>query len=534
MGGKNGKEVDEQTVQVSRSILEIKKKTMVAFKPIEEEAEHDFYMDARAEPTQEDIFKLYKFGKVLGEGHSSVVRKCTLLKDSGQAFAVKVVSKTGGTPKELRYNTSELNILRNVEYPGIVRYYESYQDSHNYYHILEYCSGGTLSSYFYEKKRVGDINLARGLFYQAVSSIYYLHTHGICHRDVKLTNFLIKDKKSSNPEIKLIDFGFSKNYRKKRMKTMLGTTHYMSPEVIIDKDYGPECDNWSLGIMLYIMLFGEAPFDGETKIDMVKQMKNSEFKFNADFAEKNSHIVEIIIGLLEFNPEKRMDLKSVLLNPWFDQHCISTISVGVSELTRDRLLTLLVFEQKYRFEKILRNLYVKLFLDDPEIKALTNAFWMVDFNGDGEVGTEELRYFLSIMVEESITEEEISEVFRKINLDSSNTLSYLEFVSASASYNFFSRADYRKIIFDRIDFGSEGYITSQKLKACLDRLGFKCSFEEVSKGLQEYDMYRDGKITFYIFNTMFDKLDASLPEKTHKYENIYGKLNNFYKGFSEK
>lgn len=531
MGNSSGKDEMDEVTEVSRAILELKKKAMITFKPIEEEAELDFYMDARAEPTQEDIFKLYKFGKVLGEGHSSVVRKCTLLKDSDQEFAVKVVSKSEGNAKDLRYSITELNILRNVEYPGVVRYYESYQDSHSYYHLLEYCSGGTLSNYFYEKKRVGDIRLIKGVFYQAVSAIFYLHSHGICHRDVKLTNYLIKDRKASNPEIKLIDFGFSKNYRRKRMKTMLGTTHYMSPEVIIDKDYGPECDNWSLGIMLYIMLFGEAPFDGETKIEMVKQMKNSEFKFNAEFEEKNPHVVEIIKGLLEFNPEKRMDLKSVLLNSWFDQYCLSTISLGVSEMTRDSLLTLLVFEQKYRFEKILRNLYVKLFLDDPEIKALTNVFRMVDFNGDGEVDTGELLYFVNTIVEEHMTEAEITEVFSKINLDNTHTLSYLEFVSACASQSFFKKPEYRKIIFDRIDFGAEGCITAKKLKACLDRLGFKCTFNEVSDGLQEYDMYKDGKITFFIFNTMFDKLDVSLPEKSDKYENIYGKLNNFYQEF---
>jgi calcium-dependent protein kinase len=531
MGGKNGKEEDLEPSAMTMAILERKRQSMLSGNPLETGAELDFHMDKRAEPTHEDLFKLYKFGKTLGEGHSSVVKKCTLLKDSNQAFAVKIVSKTDGSAKELKYWTNELNILRHVEHPGIVRYYESYQDSKTYYHILEYCSGGTLSQYFYEKKRIGDLGLVKNLFYQAVSSIYYLHCHGICHRDIKLANFLIKDKKASRPQIKLIDFGFSKEYRKKRMRTLLGTTHYMSPEVIIDKDYGPECDNWSLGIMLYIMLFGEAPFEGETKIEMVKQMKSSQFKFNADFEAKNPHLIKIITGLLEFNPENRMDLKTVLLSPWFDSYYHYNFQSSIDFLTKERLMTLLVFEQKHRFQKILRNLFVKLFIDDPEIQALTGLFRMVDFNEDGEVSTGELLYFMRTVVDENICLKEMEEVFTNINMDQSQSLTYLGFVSACASQSFFSNAESRKVVFERIDYLGEGFITDKKLKTCLDRLGFSCDLEEITLGLKSYDMYKDGKITFFIFNTMFDKLDASEPEKMDKYENIYGKLNDFYSKF---
>jgi calcium-dependent protein kinase len=528
MGGKGSKEEDVEPSAMTMAILHRKKQSMLSANSLETGAELDFQMDKRAEPCLEDIFKLYKFGKVLGEGHSSVAKKCSLIKDDNQAFAVKIVSKTDGSAKEMRYWTNELNILRHVEHPGIVRYYESYQDSKTYYHILEYCSGGTLSQYFQEKKRIGDIGLIKGLFYQAVSSIYYLHSHGICHRDVKLANFLIKDKKANRPQIKLIDFGFSKEYRKKRMRTLLGTTHYMSPEVIIDKDYGPECDNWSLGIMLYIMLFGEAPFEGETKIEMVKQMKNSEFKFTADFENKNPHLIKILIGLLEFNPENRMDLKTVLLSPWFDSYYYNNFQASVDFLTKERLMTLLVFEQKHKFQRVLRNLYVKLFIDDQEIQSLTSLFRMIDFNEDGEVSTSELLYFMKSVVEENISLKEIEEVFSNINMDKAPTLTYLGFVSACASHNFFAKPEYRKVVFDRIDYLAEGFINDKKLKTCLDRLGFNCTLEEITQGLKDYDMYKDGKITLYIFNTIFDKLDASEPERKDKYDNIYGKLNDFY------
>lgn len=465
---------------------------------------------------------------MVGEGYSGTVRKCYLLKDESQKFAVKIMNSSQGSSKELLYFTNELNILRKIEHPNVIRYYESYQDAKHYYHIQEYCNGGTLRDYFNDKTRTGDLLLIRHLFHQAVSAVKYLHSHGISHRDIKLENFIVKNKKAVRPTIKLIDFGFSKSYRKKKMKTMLGTPHYMSPEVIIDKDYGPECDNWSLGVMLYVMLVGKVPFDGQTKIEMVQNMKQQNLTYPEELQQNHPDVLSIVKGLLEFDPKERLTLDQCLCSRWFDNQFLYYIDTGLELLSKDMLMTLLVFEQKNKFQKVLRNLFAKMFLDAEELQNLTNIFRMVDFCEDGEINLHELHYFVKHQIGERVGEQDMKKVFRSINLQDSTSITYLSFVTACASEEFFKNQEYRKIFFDWIDSQGEGFITSNKLMSCFMRLGFKCTIEEVETGLKEFDKYGDGKLTFFLFNSMFDKLDARIPEGAEISDNADGKLHEYY------
>lgn len=529
MGGGPGKIEDPEFSKEARTILNKKKKRLqdlVQNPPVG--GEKDFELDKMAEPTSENILKLYKFGKIVGEGYSGCVRKCYLIKDESQKFAVKIMNSTQGSSKELMYFTNELNILRNIEHPNVIRYYESYQDAKHYYHIQEYCNGGTLRQMFNDKSRVGDLLLIRHVFHQAVSAVKYLHSHGICHRDIKLENFIVKNKKAARPTIKLIDFGFSKSYRKRKMKTMLGTPHYMSPEVIIDKDYGPECDNWSLGVMLYIMLVGTVPFDGHTKIELVQNMKNQNLTYPDELVQKHPEVVRLVQGLLEFDPKQRLSLDNCLLSPWFENQYLYYIDTGLEQLTKDMLMTLLVFEQKNKFQKVLRNLFAKMFLDSEELQHLTNIFRMVDFSEDGEISVEELHFFVRQMLGDRVGEHDMKKVFLNINLVESNSITYLCFVTACASEQFFQNQEYRKVFFDWIDSEGDGFITSNKLMSCFKRLGFKCTMEEVEQGLKEFDRYGDGKLTFFLFNSMFDKLDARVPDGIEFSDNADGRLQEYY------
>ena len=183
MGGKSSRiELSEPTEDVVK-VLAYKKQFMKGIYQSSVENSGnvlDFKLDNKTEPTFENISKIYKFRKTIGEGHSSEVKMVSLQKDENQLFAIKVVQKSEISARDQMYHISEMSILRHVEHPSIVRYYESYQDHKYYYHVLEYCEGGSLRSYFGEKKRVGELALIRCLFYQAVSAVYYLHRHSDC------------------------------------------------------------------------------------------------------------------------------------------------------------------------------------------------------------------------------------------------------------------------------------------------------------------------------------------------------------------
>ena len=206
------------------------------------------------------------------------------------------------------------------------------------------------------------------------------------------------------------------------------------------------------------------------------------------------------------------------------------IEEGINLLTTDLLMTLLIQNQKNRFRKILCCLFVKLFLDDPEIQKLSSIFVFMDLNEDGEITTEELQYFVQALLKQKISADELRQVCRSVSIEERDRITFLEFLVACASKEFFSNKSYRRIIFDRVDYEGEGFINSSKLMTCMDRLGVKYNPKNLEKAVKEYDMYKDGKITFYLFNTMFDKVDfpSSKQNDQDKFENFYGKLNKHY------
>jgi len=522
----NGKSSEDEDVEASPEAMAVLRERYTRMKnlsiPEIVTEKLDFVLDVQAEPAWGEVEKTYEFGRLLGEGMSSKVLKCCLKKDPEQKFAVKIIRKNMETAKLKSYFTTELSVMRNIEHPNTIRYYESYQDKDNYYHILEYCNGGILSKLFQEKKNVGNMGLIREVFFQAASAVYYLHAHGVCHRDIKLDNFLIKKKGKRG--IKLTDFGFAKSYRKKRMKTVLGTRDYMSPEIYVDKEYGPECDCWSLGIMLYIMLFGCHPFPSESKLEQLTMMKFHQLEIPATFEASHPSVVEVLKGLLQFEPSNRMSLVTVLTSDFLQPTYLTINKHGLEILTQDLLITLLVFEHKMRFQKVLRNLYVKLFLDDEEIEGLTTVFRMIDFSEEGEITLSELKYFMSNLMGRQVPFSALKEVFQKINLDGGTTLTYLEFLTASASREFFKKPVYRKTVFDRLDLKSQGYLTEETLKVCFQRLGFNITQEELHDGFKQYDFYKDGKMTFMCFNEMFDKLDPRIEEEQQSFSDMYNKL----------
>lgn len=112
---------------------------------------------------------------------------------------------------------------------------------------------------------------------QLINTILYLHSEGICHRDIKLDNILYNEDQE---KIKLIDFGISKkiydrNHKISEMWTSTGTLHYMAPEMISGGSYGFEVDMWALGVLIYKLFYGSLPFDSEYKSEMIDQIINS-------------------------------------------------------------------------------------------------------------------------------------------------------------------------------------------------------------------------------------------------------------------
>ena len=168
-------------------------------------------------------------------------------------------------------------MLKAVDHPNILKLYEFYQDSKNYYLVTEFCTGGELFDRITDK---GSFTEAMAAHYmdQILNAIFYCHSKGIVHRDLKPENFVL-DSPAEDAILKVIDFGTSSFFTEgETLKKKYGTPYYIAPEVL-KKNYNQKCDLWSCGVNLYILLCGFPPFHGNTDEDIMKRVKKGIFSF---------------------------------------------------------------------------------------------------------------------------------------------------------------------------------------------------------------------------------------------------------------
>jgi calcium-dependent protein kinase len=178
--------------------------------------------------------------------------------------------------------TSEINIMIKMDHPNIIKLYEVFEDNRYIHLIMEMCTGGELFDRILEritKKKLYTEREAASIFKQVMSAICYCHGQNICHRDLKPENLLLNTPEE-DASIKVIDFGLSKIFsdQNHKMTTKVGTAYYVSPEVLAG-DYDEKCDVWSAGVILYILLTGEPPFNGPNDNDIYKKILAKKFSF---------------------------------------------------------------------------------------------------------------------------------------------------------------------------------------------------------------------------------------------------------------
>jgi len=238
---------------------------------------------------------VYKFEKLLGGGHFGTVRLAHRISDPHVAkYAVKSILKEN-IKKDVKLLEEELAILTEVDHPNIIKFHETYIDYRYVHIVMELSEGGELFEKIVEMHRFSE-SQAASLMKKILSSVKHLHEHGICHRDLKPENFLFSDR-SEDAEIKLIDFGLSKRFgpnalathdpllgsvcMEDKMHTIVGTPYYVAPEVLMGS-YDFECDVWSLGVILFIMLCGYPPFEGDNNKEIFKRVLQQKLEFDPE------------------------------------------------------------------------------------------------------------------------------------------------------------------------------------------------------------------------------------------------------------
>ncbi|OMJ74003.1 hypothetical protein SteCoe_23900 [Stentor coeruleus] len=446
------------------------------------------------ESTQQ-LLEVYKVGNIIGTGTYGEVRLVTH-KETNQQRAMKVFRKnTSKIQKEKIRN--EIGILKNLDHPNIIRMFEYFEDTHKIYLIMEKCEGGELYEYILKQNSFSEFEAAN-IIKQLLSALAYLHENKIVHRDIKPENILFEETHLS-PNIKLIDFGIAtKFFPGSFFKEPVGTVYYISPEVISEK-YTEKCDMWSCGILAYMILCGEVPFDGNSDIEIIKSIQTKNISFNQAIWLQNSiESRDFILKLL--CPENiRMTALQALNHPW-----ITNIEIPspCKEAYTSTLTALKTFNNNNKLKEAIRTFIVTQCTTITETKELKKIFKAIDKNSDGKISKNELSLYYSRFFNSEKSDEEVSEIMAKLDKGNTGFINYTEFIKACVSDSIVLKKENLKAAFNKFDMQRSGKISTKEIKAILQ--DEEIYEENVWNGImKECDRNNDGVVDFEEFCDLF-------------------------------
>ena len=260
----------------------------------------------------EDIFP-----KQLGSGSFGRVFLVTH-NETKKLYALKVIDKrkllVSYGKLDIIYN--EINIHSKLDHENIIKLYNIYEDNDNINIIMEYAPNGNLFELLSKEKNGFSEYKAFEYFIQVVNAVYYLHNNNIIHRDIKPENILIGE----DNKIKLCDFGWAKELTLENRSTFCGTVEYMAPEIVENENYDYSVDIWSLGILLYELLYGHSPFKANNTKNIILNIKSHELTYDDKNKNVSNSCKDLIKKLLNNNPQKRYKIKDILEHPVIKKH----------------------------------------------------------------------------------------------------------------------------------------------------------------------------------------------------------------------
>ena len=492
-------------------------------------------------------WEFYEELEELGVGNYGVVKKVRLIKNPDIVRAMKIIPEENVVQGEGASLIDEIEILKNLEHPNIMKVYESFVYNNSYFIVSELCDQGHLLSKMEKLERMDQI-VVKFLMDQILNAIAYLHSKNILHGDIKLENVLLykvskrggrrftsinedfnedealrddinqnygKKKTSSksknyiqdmmNYEIKLIDFGCSKYFvkkntkKKKKLSGIIGTSIYCSPEVV-DNLYDEKCDEWSCGVLMYILLGGIPPFYGDTEEEIFEKIKKCEYDFSPPpFKKVSKNCKDLIRRLLE--PKKQYRIKAVeaLRHPFFtesfDPNSAMTANKDLSILKQ--FINPIKYVSKFH-EAVAAYLCVN-FIPDEEEKTLKTVFRYLDKDNKSIITKEAIKQCLE-EIEVEITDEELTNIFNSIDEDGSGLIEYQEFIRNACDIKKLLTENNLKNVFHAV-CGDKDIMTGEDIK----RFVFHDSLVQ-DQTLKEYfeqiGLNIDDKINFDDFSNM--------------------------------
>ena len=490
-------------------------------------------------------FDIYQELEELGEGaYGSVIKVC--LKDNPDTIrAMKIISKDNIVEGQSERLVDEIQILKKLEHPNIMKIFEYFNDSNNIYIVSELCDQGDLLG---KMRKLGSMSevVVKFLMDQILNAISYLHDNRVFHGDIKLENVMLyktgrkngrrftrlnselnssaklqydieniyKDKNHNlrssvrfvedmaNYEIKLIDFGCSKFLQRKKnnkLSGIVGTSIYCSPEVIDDL-YDERSDEWACGVLMYILLFGEAPFPGDTEEEIFVKVKTYDIDYSSrKFNKVSENCKDLMKKLLKKNKKYRITAKEALKHPFFTENFNP-----MTALTQNKDLNILKrFISLKKLPSKLHEVVIAYccfnFISKEEEKQLRGLFRFMDHDNKNKLTIQDFkRSFKEANI--MVSSYELKNIMNILDNDGSNLIEYQEFLRATCDKKLLFRDENLKAVFSVIDKNKKGYATSDDIERfMLGNNKKKLNSSTIMGCTAQIGMKKNTKLTFKEF-----------------------------------
>ena len=500
-----------------------------------------------------NVFDIYDKICLLGKGAYGSVYKVSR-KNSGTRLiirALKEISKESMNvkPENEEEIRNEIEVLKNIDHPNIMKIFEFFEDEKNIYLINEFCGGGDIA-HIHDKYGIFPEFFLKYIMFQVFLAITFLHSNKVVHGDIKreniafvyegknkekkeyeeLFNRIFKDKEIQyelsyspgtdnlsenaqnlikeicNFEMKILDFGSAKMKKKvkEKLSGITGTVFYCSPEIVKDR-YDFECDEWACGVMMYILLTGYPPFVGDSEEEIFENILKNEINLNVPELKNISEPCKDLINkLLNKDYKKRIKAEEALKHDFFNRGInVSNLLKGKFKENTEILKKLFINNNEYKKTSKFRNMviaYIALHFSDPnEEKKAKQIFIEISGGNKHYLITKDTFVNRMELIFKGLTKEEIEALYYSIDENSTGNIEYQELIRALSNKEKLLCDKNLKEAFSFFDKDNSGYISWNEIADIIYPEG-QIPKDIIKEFLKEIDQRDENmKIDFYEF-----------------------------------
>ncbi len=434
-----------------------------------------------------------------------------------------------------RFN-AEIEYLMTNENPNIPKIYDIYEDERKIDLIMEECKGGNLLERIIKKIEKGKTFCEREageIFQQIINALLHCHKMGISHKDLRPENILFVNEDEKDTTIKVIDFGLSKIFGeiqaakkekidKKHFPSKLGDIHYASPEVLLG-NLDERSDIWAAGVILYIMLTGNAPFNGNTDAEIIKAINKKKASYpESDFKNISDEAKDLLKHMI-CDADKRFNGNQIIEHNWLVK-VVPNSEKELDDFNQDN------FRNFVKIPKLKKDILMFIVdnLGDYNIQLLKDIFVEMDVNKDGTLTLKEfkdgiiklfptendpvvttesnnfendnqekkIRLDDETLRQNKVIVDKAEELFQSFDLDSEGRFDYNDFIINSLDRHLILMEDKLFMAFWMMDRDGSGKLDKREIKQVLS---LDIDNASLDKMISQYDLNGDGEIDYLEF-----------------------------------